>query len=35
LRELLAAYLDQPRDSSLVDSWLQRLTVRRSQKRPR
>ncbi|WP_322615567.1 lipopolysaccharide kinase InaA family protein [Pseudomonas sp. BIC9C] len=35
LRQLLAAYLDQPQDSSLVDSWLQRLTVRRSQKRPR
>jgi hypothetical protein len=35
LRELLAAYLDQPQDSTLIDSWLQRLTARRSQKRPR
>jgi hypothetical protein len=35
MRELLAAYLDQPQESSLIDSWLQRLTARRSQKRPR
>ena len=35
LRQLLAAYLDQPQDSSLIDSWLQRLTARRSQKGPR
>ncbi|MEZ1317197.1 lipopolysaccharide kinase InaA family protein [Pseudomonas fluorescens] len=33
LRELLAAYLDQPQDSSLIDSWLTRLTARRSYKR--
>lgn len=33
LRELLAAYLDQPQDSSLIDSWLSRLTARRSYKR--
>lgn len=32
LRELLAAYLDQPADSSLLDSWLARLTARRSHK---
>lgn len=32
LRELLAAYLDQPPDSSLIDSWLTRLTARRSYK---
>ncbi|MHC8289329.1 lipopolysaccharide kinase InaA family protein [Pseudomonas sp. XS1P51] len=32
LRELLAAYLDQPLDSSLIDSWLVRLTARRSHK---
>lgn len=32
LRELLAAYLDQPGDSSLVDSWLVRLTARRTHK---
>ncbi|MDB5996918.1 MAG: lipopolysaccharide kinase [Pseudomonas sp.] len=32
-RELLAAYLDQPRDSALVDNWLTRLTARRSYKR--
>ncbi len=35
LRQLLAAYLDQPQDSSLIDSWLGRLTTRRSQKGPR
>ena len=33
LRELLAAYLDQPQGSSLIDSWLSRLTARRSYKR--
>lgn len=33
LRELLASYLDQPQDSSLIDSWLKRLTARRSYKR--
>ncbi|BBP74373.1 LPS kinase [Pseudomonas sp. Ost2] len=32
VRTLLAAYLDQPVDSSLVDSWLQRLGARRSKK---
>ncbi|MHC8364883.1 lipopolysaccharide kinase InaA family protein [Pseudomonas sp. ZT5P21] len=32
LRELLATYLDQPQDSSLIDSWLTRLTARRSYK---
>ena len=35
LRELLAAYLDQPVDSSLVDSWVSRLTARRSRKETR
>jgi hypothetical protein len=35
LRELLAAYLDQPADSSLIDSWVTRLTARRSHKRAR
>jgi hypothetical protein len=35
VRELLAAYLDQPVDSSLVDTWLQRLTRRRSHKETR
>lgn len=35
LRELLAAYLDQPGDSSLVDSWLARLTARRVHKEAR
>ncbi|WPN47647.1 MULTISPECIES: lipopolysaccharide kinase InaA family protein [unclassified Pseudomonas] len=35
LRELLAAYLDQGQESSLIDSWLQRLTARRSHKGPR
>lgn len=35
LRELLAAYLDQPGDSSLVDSWLVRLTARRTHKETR
>jgi len=32
---LLAAYLDQPTDSSLLDSWLSRLTARRSHKETR
>ncbi|UUQ67119.1 lipopolysaccharide kinase InaA family protein [Pseudomonas fuscovaginae UPB0736] len=32
VRSLLAAYLDQPVDSSLVDAWLQRLGARRSKK---
>ena len=35
LRELLAVYVDQPRDSSLVDSWVSRLTARRSHKEAR
>lgn len=35
LRQLLAAYLDQPTDSSLLDSWLTRLTARRSHKETR
>jgi len=35
LRELLAVYVDQPRDSSLVDSWVSRLTARRSRKETR
>jgi len=35
-RELLAAYLDQSSpDSSLIDSWLVRLTARRSHKETR
>ncbi|SEM86247.1 Lipopolysaccharide kinase (Kdo/WaaP) family protein [Pseudomonas sp. ok272] len=32
VRTLLAAYLDQPLDGSLVDAWLQRLSARRSHK---
>ena len=32
VRSLLAAYLDQPADSTLVDAWLQRLSARRSHK---
>ena len=32
LRELLAAYLEQPQDASLIDGWLRRLTARRSYK---
>ena len=32
VRELLAAYLDQPLNSSLIDSWLARVTARRSYK---
>jgi hypothetical protein len=35
LRELLAAYLDQSTDSTLLDSWLGRLTARRSHKETR
>ena len=35
LRLLLAAYLDQPADSTLVDAWLNRLTARRSHKEKR
>ncbi|MGH8333441.1 MAG: lipopolysaccharide kinase InaA family protein, partial [Pseudomonas sp.] len=35
LRELLAAYLDQSQDSSLIDSWLARLSARRSHKEAR
>ena len=35
LRELLAAYVDQATDSSLVDAWVTRLTARRSRKETR
>ena len=35
LRILLAAYLDQAQDSSLIDNWLQRLTARRGHKEKR
>ncbi|MBV6824334.1 lipopolysaccharide kinase InaA family protein [Pseudomonas sp. PD9R] len=35
LREMLAAYLDQSQDSSLIDSWLARLTARRGHKEKR
>ncbi|MFL1516401.1 lipopolysaccharide kinase InaA family protein [Pseudomonas prosekii] len=35
LRELLASYVEQPVDSPLVDSWLSRLTARRSHKETR
>ncbi|MCJ8205326.1 lipopolysaccharide kinase InaA family protein [Pseudomonas sp. RGM2987] len=35
VRQLLSTYLDQPPDSGLVDSWMGRLSVRRSQKRAR
>ncbi|VVP43428.1 hypothetical protein PS858_04953 [Pseudomonas fluorescens] len=35
LRELLAAYLGQSQDSSLIDGWLTRLTARRSHKEAR
>lgn len=35
LRELLAAYLEQPASSSMVDTWVERLTARRSQKEAR
>lgn len=34
-RELLGTYLDQSQDSSLIDSWLGRLTARRSHKETR
>ncbi|MEO8493150.1 lipopolysaccharide kinase InaA family protein [Pseudomonas sp.] len=32
IRQLLAAYVEQPEDSALVDVWHRRLTARRSQK---
>ena len=35
VRALLAAYLEQPADSGLVDAWYQRLNVRRSHKESR
>ncbi|WP_350614047.1 lipopolysaccharide kinase InaA family protein [Pseudomonas sp. HY7a-MNA-CIBAN-0227] len=35
VRQLLAAYLDQPEDSLLVDTWAQRLAARRSHKETR
>ena len=35
IRHLLAAYLEQPEESSLVDTWQQRLMARRSQKENR
>ena len=35
VRTLLAAYLEQPVDSGLVDAWYQRLNTRRSQKETR
>lgn len=35
VRELLAAYLEQPLNSSLIDSWLARVTARRSYKEVR
>ncbi|MGE8388235.1 MAG: lipopolysaccharide kinase InaA family protein [Pseudomonas sp.] len=35
VRTLLAAYLGQPADSALVDTWLQRLTQRRREKEAR
>ncbi|MFV3325541.1 lipopolysaccharide kinase InaA family protein [Pseudomonas sp. NY15372] len=35
VRNLLAAYLEQPADSTLVDSWLQRLVRRRREKEAR
>ncbi|PHN27099.1 lipopolysaccharide kinase InaA family protein [Pseudomonas sp. ICMP 460] len=35
VRELLAAYLQQPEDSALVAAWLKRLTARRSHKESR
>ena len=35
VRQLLAAYLAQPADSALVDTWLQRLTQRRREKEAR
>ena len=35
VRALLAAYLDQPHDSTLVSAWLERLNVRRTHKETR
>ena len=35
VRALLAAYLDQPHDSTLVGAWLERLNVRRTHKETR
>jgi hypothetical protein len=35
VRELLAAYLEQPARSPMVDTWVQRLTARRSHKETR
>ena len=35
VRKLLAAYLGQPANSALVDTWLQRLTQRRREKEAR
>ncbi|MFJ4344559.1 lipopolysaccharide kinase InaA family protein [Pseudomonas sp. NPDC089401] len=35
VRQLLASYLDQPADSSLVGTWLKRLTQRRREKEAR
>lgn len=35
VRQLLSTYLDQPLDSGLVDSWMTRLTARRSHKEAR
>ena len=35
VRTMLAAYLDQPLDSGLVEAWYQRLNVRRNQKENR
>ncbi|VVN70302.1 lipopolysaccharide kinase InaA family protein [Pseudomonas fluorescens] len=35
IRELLAAYLEQPARSPMVDTWVQRLTARRSHKEAR
>ncbi|MCF4997849.1 lipopolysaccharide kinase [Pseudomonas syringae] len=35
MRELLAAYVDEPMDSSLVDAWVTRLGARRSRKETR
>ena len=35
VRQLLAAYLEQPEGSELVNTWLQKLTARRSHKESR
>ena len=35
VRQLLAAYLQQPAESPLVGTWLQRLTLRRREKEAR